>query len=106
MELALLVTGTEATTLESAAHARGITIAELLRYLIREYLARPGAIGTRLRRRCAEWWGCPDRPGALGVAGGRPGRGEPLDGAGELVRSGRHGHARVHRAAAAVHRER
>ena len=42
VELALLLTSGEATALESEAHARGMTVAQLLRFLIREYLALPG----------------------------------------------------------------
>jgi hypothetical protein len=42
VELALLLTSGEATALESAAHARGMTVAQLLRFLIRECLAHPG----------------------------------------------------------------
>jgi hypothetical protein len=42
-ELAVLLTSGEATALECAAHVRGMTVAQLLRCLIRECLARPVA---------------------------------------------------------------
>ncbi len=42
VELALLLTSGAVKALESAAHARGITVAQLLRFLIRECLAHPG----------------------------------------------------------------
>ncbi len=45
VELALLLTSGEATALESAAHARGMTAAQLLRFLIRTCLAHPGGPG-------------------------------------------------------------
>src|SRR5205823_1221727 len=47
VELPLLLTSGEATALESAAHARGMTVARLLRCLVRECLARPAAGITR-----------------------------------------------------------
>ena len=41
VELALLLTCAEATAPESVARARGMTVGQLLRCLIRECLARP-----------------------------------------------------------------
>lgn len=51
VELALLLTSGEAMALGSAAHARGMTVAQLLRCLIRQCLARPMAGITRLGNR-------------------------------------------------------
>jgi hypothetical protein len=47
VELPLLLTGGEATALESAAHARGMTVAQLLRRLIKEFHAGPTAEAAR-----------------------------------------------------------
>jgi hypothetical protein len=51
VELAGLLTSGQATALESRAHARGMTVAQLLRCLIRECLAHPAAGVPRLSTR-------------------------------------------------------
>ena len=51
VELALLLTSAEATVLESVAQANGMTVARLLRSVIRESLAPWVVPGTRLENR-------------------------------------------------------
>jgi hypothetical protein len=44
-EVALLLPQPQAAELERLAHSRGLTMGELLRLLIREYLTQPGWTG-------------------------------------------------------------
>jgi hypothetical protein len=43
VEVSLLLPGWQASALESAAHDRGLTAAEMVRSLLRDFLAGPGA---------------------------------------------------------------
>jgi hypothetical protein len=47
VEVSLLLPGWQVTALESAAHDRGVTVAEMVRALLRDFLAdyAPGAEG-------------------------------------------------------------
>ena len=46
VEVSLLLPGWQASALESAAHDRGLTAAEMVRSLLRDFLAERGAGGV------------------------------------------------------------
>jgi hypothetical protein len=46
VEVSLLLPGWQAAALESAAHARGLTAAEVVRFLLRDFLAEQGPLAS------------------------------------------------------------
>jgi hypothetical protein len=59
VEIPLLLAGWQVSALETAAHDRGLTAAEMVRHVLRDFLARverngaacaPGLIGRRMSR--------------------------------------------------------